>query len=75
MALTAGFQKGVIMFGKLSVLLLVILIVAGILGFAPLPGLASVVVALAQIVFFVVLVMLVIALFDALGDRSRYGRS
>jgi uncharacterized membrane protein YtjA (UPF0391 family) len=63
------------MFGKLSVLLLIILIAAGILGFAPVPGLASVVVALAQIVFIFVLVMLVIALFDALGDRSRFGRS
>jgi uncharacterized membrane protein YtjA (UPF0391 family) len=59
------------MFGKVFLLFLILVLAAAIVGFAPFPGLIPEVVVVARVVFFIFLFLLLISLFDVVGERFR----
>jgi uncharacterized membrane protein YtjA (UPF0391 family) len=61
------------MFRKDTLVFLVLVFLAAIIGFGLLPGIAQPVELLAKILFFVFLTLLVISLFDVVGESFRRG--
>ncbi len=59
------------MVSRLSLVLLVLVIAAAIVGFTP--GISSNVALVGKIVFFLLLLPLIISLFDVVGGRFRKG--
>jgi uncharacterized membrane protein YtjA (UPF0391 family) len=59
------------MFGKITLLFLIVVLMAAAVGFGPFPGILPELVVVARIVFFIFLVLFLVSLFDVIGERFR----
>jgi uncharacterized membrane protein YtjA (UPF0391 family) len=60
-----------VMFSKVSLVLLLVVLAAAVVGFNLLPGIPADLAGVAQAVFFIFLVLWVISLFDVVGRTFR----
>jgi uncharacterized membrane protein YtjA (UPF0391 family) len=61
------------MFRKMFLVLFIIVLVAGVVGFGLVPGLDPQVVTLVKVLFFILLIPFLISLFDVIGEAFRRG--